>query len=450
MTPPPPTCLHDTGSKMKYQRRLPSLFLTLVLCFSPWSTSGKTFYSHYGIKCTDDCHPQSDSVNQTYQCTVHKTDGTKELQYCSPRSGVDYKGNMCFDCCEQHGSDYYWCKTASGLEYCGDVMEDLNHYTLTYGMPCYDSCEMHSENYYWCHSTKGWNYCSPRKNVDYKGNACRQDHPCDTHGKDYHWCNLDKGGWDKCGRVEPKAVIHDTIYRKHCTDDCQYSNYYFWCHIHNSWSYCSPTPDVTYKGVPCRSDHNCGDHGYSYNWCYTTDNNDWDYCGVISPGECRYSVQPRTKRQPKEPNQTNLPEVICTQEDIDNNRRRVTTFRAVENHPDIAESHNYLAEALGLINEWDGRGLGQQARSNLVNSSNLHIDLQGLFNRNNQQYYNLQVQVNSPRGSGESTTLAHIEVPEGTPLGYMRLALRESLQNRVRVSLEVTDQPINNNCHRRH
>ncbi|CAI5652721.1 unnamed protein product [Oreochromis niloticus] len=426
---------------MKDQRRLPSLFLTLVLCFSPWSTSGKTFYSHYGIKCTDDCHPQG--LLQTYQCTVQKTDGTEELQYCSPRRHVDYNGNMCIDYCEQQGSGYYSCETASGLGYCGDVMEDLNHYTLTYGMPCYDSCEKHRENYYWCHSTKGWDYCSPRKNVDYKGNACRQDHPCDTHRRDYHWCYLDKGGWDKCGRVEPKAVIHDTIYQKHCTDDCQYSNYYFWCHTDNNWDYCSPTPDVTYKGVPCRSDHNCGDHGYGYNWCYTTDNNDWDYCGVISPGECRYSVQRRTKRQPKKPNQTNPPQVICTRED--NNIRRVTTFVEVVNQPDIADSDGYREEALDLINRWDGLGLHKEGSPIVGTSSNLCIKLLDLFQRNNQQYFNLQVQVNRQSGSGESTTLAHIEVPDGTPLEYMRLAFSDSLQNRARVSLEVTDQPINNN-----
>lgn len=115
-------------------------------------------------------------------------------------------------------------------------------------------------------------------------------------------------------------------------------------------------------------------------------------------------------------------------------------FEAVVNHQAIADSHNYRKEALDLINQWDGRGLGQQARSNLVTSSNLRIDLQGLFNRSNQQYYNLQVQVNGQSGSGESTTLAHNEVPVDTPLEYMRLALRESLRNRATVSLEVTDQ----------
>lgn len=127
-------------------------------------------------------------------------------------------------------------------------------------------------------------------------------------------------------------------------------------------------------------------------------------------------------------------------------------FEAVENHQTIADSHNYRAEAFNLINEWDGRGLGQRARSNLVTSRNLHIDLQGLFNRSNQQYYNLQVQVKSQRVSGKSTTLAHNEAPVDTPLEYMRLALRESLRNRATVSLEVTDQPINNDnsCHKRH
>lgn len=66
---------------------------------------------------------------------------------------------------------------------------------------------------------------------------------------------------------------------------------------------------------------------------------------TVEPSLCRYSVPRRTKWQSKKPNQTNPTQVICTRED---NRRRVTTFRAEVNHRDIAESHNYLAEALNL------------------------------------------------------------------------------------------------------
>ncbi|KAK3598950.1 hypothetical protein CHS0354_036267 [Potamilus streckersoni] len=28
----------------------------------------------------------------------------------------------------------------------------------------------------------------------------------------------------------------------------------------------------------CRSNHKCGNYGYEYKWCYTTNRNNWDYC----------------------------------------------------------------------------------------------------------------------------------------------------------------------------
>ncbi|XP_040905169.1 uncharacterized protein LOC121189280 [Toxotes jaculatrix] len=435
---------------MASQRRLPILLLTLIFCFLPCATWGKKYYSHHGLRCVSECELQG--FPQSYQCTVHASDGTEKLEYCSPKRNMDYRGNECLDCCDLHGNDYYWCRTGSSWGYCGDVVESSKHYTSTYSVPCTDSCEQRSLDYYWCHSSQGYDYCSPKQNVDYKGYACREDHPCDKHGNSYYWCQLQQGSWGYCAPVEERAMIHTTKYLKDCIDDCQYhtSRDYFWCNAEGSWDYCSPLPDFTYKGEPCRSDHTCGNHGKNYNWCYTTYNDDWDYCGVITAGECVYSVPQRSKRQPNNPN------VICTKED--QNKRRVTVFTAEVNHNAIAEPNNRQRnEAINLINRWDNQGLGDRARSNLIRSEegNLRLDLQGLINRNNQRYYNLQIQINSARSSRESTTLAQIIVPIDTSAEYMRLAFRESLQRRARITLEVTEQSTsssNNNqkCRRRH
>ncbi|KAJ8259549.1 hypothetical protein GJAV_G00170720 [Gymnothorax javanicus] len=418
-------------AEMANRRRVPTLLLTFTLCFLLWPASGKVFFSHLGIKCAEDCKLHGSQ----YQCNVIMADGTEELHYCSPQMNVDYLGNECIDCCETHGYGYYWCAVGSSWGYCGEVIEDLRHYTSNYDVQCYDSCGKRGKDYYWCHSQKGWDYCSPSKNIDYKGYTCKKDSPCTKNGEDYYWCYLEEGSWGYCARVEPKAMIYQTYKLKDCIDECQYdeSGSYYWCHTPDGWDYCSPLPDITYKDVPCRQDHKCGTHGYNYNWCYTADS--YDYCGVIHPGECMYSLPRRSKRTPN-----NKPQVICTKED--NNNRRTTTFTAVEDHSAIAEPNNRLrTEALDLINRWDNQRLGDQARSNLITSDHLRIDLQGLINRNNQRYYNLQIQENRQRSSRESTTLSQIIVPVDTSAEYMRLAFRESLQRRARVTLEVTNQP---------
>ncbi|XP_070710808.1 uncharacterized protein [Pempheris klunzingeri] len=429
---------------MANQRRLFTLSLTWILFFSPWPISGQMHFSHLGTKCSGDCQVHGTE----YQCTVLKTDGKEALQYCSPKKDVDYRGYECIDCCQKHGYGYYWCQTASNWGYCGDVVEDSVHYASEYDVPCYDGCDKRGSGYNWCHTNMGWDYCSTRKNVASKGQVCHSDYPCDKSGQKYFWCYLEGGGWDYCGRVEPKAMIHQTYELKECIDECQYdkSKEYFWCHTQNGWDYCSPLPDVTYKGEDCRPDHKCETHGYSYNWCFTKDS--YGYCGVILPGECRYSEPRRSKRQPNR--KPNARQVICTKED--NNQRRVTTFTAEDAQQHILEPNNRLRnEALDLINQWDNQGLGNQGRSNLITSDNLRIDLQGLINRNNQQYYNLQIQWNVPRRSGQSTTLAQIIVPVDTSAEYMREAFRESLQRRARIVLEVTEttMPGRNVCRRR-
>ncbi|GLD68142.1 uncharacterized protein AKAME5_002342900 [Lates japonicus] len=341
---------------MMNQRRLSPLFLTVILCLSPWPTSGDT--------CTDDC--------------------------------------------------------------------PLKHYTSDRDEQCYDGCEERGYDYHWCHSTKGWGHCSPRKNVDDNGNACDKDYPCDKYGGDYYSCRLEKGGWGRCGRVESKTTIYQTINLKDCTDDCQYheSGKYFWCHTEDGWDYCSSDPDHTYKDVTCRPNHKCGAYGQTYSWCYTTDNDDWDYCGLISTRECKCSPQHRSKRAPPRRQ---------IRSRTDQNRGQITFYDEGGQNA-IRQSDGYLDEALDLINRWRP-ALGTRAKSNLITSARLRIDLQGTFGN----FYNLQIQINGQRPSGGSSTIAQIIVQDGTTDNEMREAFRDSLERRAKVRVEITRPSTSSN-----
>ncbi|KAF0040116.1 hypothetical protein F2P81_008351 [Scophthalmus maximus] len=372
------------GIEMADRRRRPSPLFTFILCFSLWFTPGQTVDSFFGMF----------------------------LQQC--------------------------------IEEC-----PAKYFTSTYGVPCTDSCDKRGSDYYWCHSSSGWDYCSPGVNIDYFGSTCRNDHPCGNYGEKSKMCYLDRGGWSRCSQVEPKAMIQNTINLQECKTHCKYydSGDYFWCNTYDNWDYCSPLPDITYRDVKCRAGHKCGTYGEAYSWCYTSFNDDWDYCGVIHPGECAYSQSFRRKRQPDFPN------VICTTEG-DNNNRRVTTFTEEGQSSIMANINNRMRnEALNLINQWDNQRLSEQARSNLISSDHLRIDNQGLINRNNQRCYNLQIQINKARGSSESTTVSQVICPLDTPADYIRTAFRRSLERQARVIVEVNDgpstSPNNNNNNRK-
>ncbi|XP_060923434.1 uncharacterized protein LOC132997427 [Limanda limanda] len=250
-------------------------------------------------------------------------------------------------------------------------------------------------------------------------------------------CSSDGQVAEKCVSYDPpsaRAMIYYTRRQRQCVDRCQYfeSGSYFWCHDEDGWEYCSPLPDHTYKNEACRSDHKCGSYGESYTWCYTTSNNDWDYCGVISPGECVFSQTSRAKRQ------VNIPTWFCRRVDAN---RRVTIFGHEGDSRKFAQTNRDLRrEADELINRWNNQGLNNQpGQRTLIESANLRIDKQGMVNRNNQPYYNLQIQINGPRRPGHSTTVSVIIVPVDTPAEYMRFAFRESLRRRLRVVLEPSN-----------
>ncbi|XP_076130720.1 uncharacterized protein LOC143112305 [Alosa pseudoharengus] len=402
---------------MAYQRRPPTLLLLISLCSSPWPTSARIYWSHLGVLCVEDC--QRKSLSSIHQCKVRMADGTEELHYCSPNMGKDYLGYVCEGLCATHSYSYYWCNTDrwGSWGYCGEVTVYTKHYTSNYDVQCYDGCEKRGYDYYWCHTQKGYDYCSARNNFDYKGNKCIKNYPCNKYDRDYYWCYLEKGGWDYCAPVEPKATRYQTYNLEECIDDCRYHEHgdYFWCHTQYSWDYCSPLSDLTYKGEPCRPNHECGTYGYSYSWCYTTSSNHWDYCGMVSYQECR-KQHSNTSRE------------YCTWEE---NAWKVV-FSVKTDHKAIAEPNKKLRkEALQLIDRWNNQGLGNQSRSNLLMSGDLRIDLQEVFTRDDQQYYKLQIQVNS-----QGTILSQIKVPVETSAETMREAFKMSLNQRAKTEVQ--------------
>ncbi|XP_036439531.1 uncharacterized protein LOC118816998 isoform X3 [Colossoma macropomum] len=318
----------------------------------------------------------------------------------------------------------------------------FNHYTSYYGKLCGDTCGLHGQNYYWCNTRQGWDYCSPIQNRDYTDKACRDDHPCGKYGESYYWCYKEGwfAGWGYCGRVEPKTILYvSSEYQLVCNDDCSYdeSSEYYWCHTDEGWDYCSPKQNVTYKNVPCRSDHFCGAHGYRYIWCWTT-TSEWDYCGIIKPGECTY-CSTQTKNS-----QSNNAVAFCTR--IDRGNNVVTTFYAEPDPTALADGSPWRNEITDLIARWDNGYLGNQARSNLITSTNLRIDLQALPYKDGQQYYNLQIQLNVPRRPGQSTTVSQILIPRDStvPDRYVRFAFVESFRRRARVTVRVNQGEIKN------
>uniref|UniRef100_A0A3B3SXK0 Tubulin polymerization promoting protein n=1 Tax=Paramormyrops kingsleyae TaxID=1676925 RepID=A0A3B3SXK0_9TELE len=221
---------------------------------------------------------------------------------------------------------------------------------------------------------------------------------------------------------------YTSYYDVACSDDCEKRGYdYYWCNTKKGWDYCSPFPDVTYKNEPCQSGHSCDTHSNSYT-CKTASG--WDYCGLINPDECRYDTSSRKRRQ------LNNAKLICTRTDRSN--KIETRFYAEPAPTAIIDGSEWKYEIVNIISRWDNSYLVNQARSQLITTENLRIDLQGLCVRNNQRYYNLQIQVNRPRQSGTSTTVAQVLIPQNAdvPSRYIRRAFTESLNLQARVSVE--------------
>ncbi|KAI7808412.1 hypothetical protein IRJ41_004308 [Triplophysa rosa] len=408
--------------------------LVLLLLFSlPWPSAGTAFFTHLGTLCIEECKYNGGE----YTCKSFDEVGRYQNLYCSPQENMDYWGRQCTSdsICGKHGQAYNWCyiDNLGRWGYCGLVMDNNNHYGSKQGSLCYDNCDKRGGEHYWCNTATGWDYCSPSENTDYMNKQCKEDSSCGKQDENYNWCWLKEGSWGYCGFVEPKMLLHRTKDNYICTDECQYyeSGDYYWCHNAKNWDYCSPVVDVTYKGKPCRSDHSCGLNEYKYNWCWTSET-EYDYCGRIEPGECTYITSQH--RQRRAPEDTIL---ICTKND--NNKE--TTFTAVPAPKHFTEVNRKLRnEAEDLINQWNNQSLSNQARSNLIKTEHLRIDMQGMINRNNRRYYNLQIQVNGSRRPNQSSTVSQIFVPDGIPENYIRQAFLESLNRQARVFVDVSTQ----------
>lgn len=405
-----------------------SLGLLLLFC-SLWPSDGRISLTHLGTKCTEDC--KSDAGE--YKCKSIDKDGRCETMFCSPKEKFDYWNRECRNRCGTYGVDYYWCKIDNLFSwgYCGQVIEDKNHYGSQTGALCYDNCDQRKQDYYWCHTAQGWDYCSPSEHRDYKNRQCREDNSCGKQGNNYNWCWLKEGNsWGYCGLVEPKMLLHRSTEHYNCIDKCQYYERgdYYWCHTAYGWDYCSPDVDVTYKGKPCRSDHSCDSFGYNYNWCWTSES-DYDYCGPIESGECTYVPSKHRKRRALEGRK-----LICTQED--KHKKKITTFTADPAPNVIAEGSPWRNEAENLISRWDNHYLMNDVRLNLIQSNNLRIDLYRIIERNHQPHYDLRIHVK--QSPGQNTTVSQILVPRGIPHRYVRRAFRESFINQAPVSVDVS------------
>jgi len=158
---------------------------------------------------------------------------------------------------------------------------------------CVDDCKLGEKNTYSCItqlSRSDW--CSPSPSQDYRGIQCKTGDCCGTHGKwDYNWCWTTDGKWGYCS---PSTQYYEGMkqadrFGHKCINPCDIyptqSTEKFYCLTEGGegWSQCSPLPDTTVRGLACRVHSKCGTGGKfrGKTWCYTDDNDSWDYCGRV-------------------------------------------------------------------------------------------------------------------------------------------------------------------------
>ncbi|XP_027013716.2 uncharacterized protein LOC113649938 [Tachysurus fulvidraco] len=314
--------------------------------------------------------------------------------------------------------------------------EFYNHYTSQYRQLCQDACLMHGENYYWCNTYQGWDYCSLKENNDYKGNECEDDHPCDLHCTDYYWCYTKTGGWDYCGKVTPKKekskqIFKGSHYLHDCMDECSYdmSKSYYRCYTDKGWDFCSPTPDVTYKGELCQSGHPCNTYGRDYSWCRTVSGS--DYCGIVEDITIC------------DTNSGHINETCFIEEN-----RMMIKLKPELDPEAIAEGRKWSKEISQIIAHWNNSYLHDDSKSNVITTNNLRLDLQGLVLRDNLSYYGLQIEMNMHRDEHKSSIVAEVFLPQKViPERHVHRAIIESFCNRARVFVTFsTSSGSEDNC----
>ncbi|OCT68875.1 hypothetical protein XELAEV_18040181mg [Xenopus laevis] len=284
----------------------------------------------------------------------------------------------------------------------------------SYGGTCWGPCVRKNTDYYWCQQKGGntgwWDYCSPEE-------ACQK-----VMDSKYEQCFTDNG-WSKCGHVVEEFESYYTSGGIPCNSDCTLDGIYYKCTDINGYEdKCSLLNDLTAKGVPCRADHPCDSHGYSYTWCYTSKS--WDYCGkVISDCEPQRYKRAIGDRE------------LCRITDIGNRHELILTAATVPDNYFRRPLEELFVEASYLINRVGANFCFPNTIHTVVSSAYIRMDMQGTFERDGVRYLHVQLQLNEPRqGSStrHSTTIAQIFFPQDFDIAVFFRYIRRALQTSMR------------------
>ncbi|KAE8587849.1 hypothetical protein XENTR_v10022148 [Xenopus tropicalis] len=215
--------------------------------------------------------------------------------------------------------------------------------------------------------------------------------PCAQETKEYYWCKQ-KGGnnkwWDYCSTEEG----YDS-YNRLCLSGCQ-----------------------RIRGVLCREDHSCDSRDYDYTWCYTDNNNNWDYCGTVF-SNCEYNNQKKYADGDE----------VCRITDT-GNRRELVLIANVPSQGLHQPSRYQFTEACRLINTIDANFCFPNRIQSMASSDNIRLDMQGTFERDGVRYLNVQLQLNEPKQGSTTTTIAQIGFPHDLDTAVFARYIRRALQ----------------------
>ncbi|XP_002937439.1 uncharacterized protein LOC100485991 [Xenopus tropicalis] len=292
-------------------------------------------------------------------------------------------------------------------------------YTTSHGGTCIGPCAQETKEYYWCKqkggNNKWWDYCSTEEGYDSYNRLCLSG--CQRiRGSKYEQCYTENG-WSKCGHVVEEIEHYYTSYNKLCDSDCILDGSYFECtdKLGNE-GYCSPLNDVTIKGVLCREDHSCDSRDYDYTWCYTDNNNNWDYCGTVF-SNCEYNNQKKYADGDE----------VCRITDT-GNRRELVLIANVPSQGLHQPSRYQFTEACRLINTIDANFCFPNRIQSMASSDNIRLDMQGTFERDGVRYLNVQLQLNEPKQGSTTTTIAQIGFPHDLDTAVFARYIRRALQ----------------------
>ena len=309
----------------------------------------------------------------------------------------------------------------------------------------------------WCHTDEswnldsrsmGWDYCSPVKDVTYHGKACRPDHSCDFHGEKYLWCWQEgaDGSWGYCSHYRFRKhkdqftgvdylgyFCEDTCFQRQGREGEFYP--YNWCHTFYSWGYCSPTINTDVRGNPCRSDHLCDKHGYSYYWCYN-DKGGWDYCSWQM--DCTYAG-PRFKRG-LEGNQSSE-EAVGIDSCVVHIDSQHVIERVDEGTSGIKQDPHpaSMRDARIILAAWDDGVVNPRNPGTITEGNYVRLEYQSSYSKDEFEYANFQISINKKGDESENSIIASLHVPIGFPItsSYIRESFLLSLENHRSVRITV-------------